>query len=95
MKQIPPTQARGTLGVMQAPSSDETPELEYLDKKVKKWLGKLLASKLQRKEVTKAVHMTIMRTLCYGLLATAMTFNKCDTLTKLLLNRALPKMGIV
>ena len=41
MKQIPPTQARETLGVMQAPSRDETPEIEYLEKKLKKWLGKL------------------------------------------------------
>ena len=95
MKQIPPTQARETLGVMQAPSGDETPELEYLEKKLKKWLGKLWASKLQRQDVTKAVHITIMRTLRYGLLATAMTYDECDSLTKTLLMGALPKMGIV
>ena len=35
MKQIPPTQARETLGFMQAPSGDETPELEYLESKLK------------------------------------------------------------
>ena len=32
MKQIPPTQARETLEVMQAPLGDETPEVEYLKK---------------------------------------------------------------
>ena len=36
-----------------------------------------------------------MRTLRYGLLATAMTFDECDTLMKMLLTRVLPKMGIV
>ena len=41
MKQIPPTQARETLGVMQAPSGDETPEVKYLEQKLKKWIGKL------------------------------------------------------
>ena len=95
MKQIPPTQARETLGVMQSPSGNETPELEYIERKLKKWLGKLWTSTLQCQDLTKAVHMTIMRTLHYGLLATAMTFDKCDTLMKLLLNGALPKMGIV
>ena len=75
MKQIPPTQARETLGVMQALSGNETSEVEYLEGKLKKWLGKLWASKLQHQDVTKAVHMAIMRTLHYGLLATAMTFD--------------------
>ena len=95
MKQIPRTQARETLRVMQAPSGDETPKVEYLEKKLKKWLGKLWASKLQRQDVTKAVHITIMRMLRYGLLATAMTYEECDTLIKLLLTGELPKMGIV
>ena len=95
MKQIPPTQARETLGVMQAPSGDKTPEVEYIEGKLKKWFGKLWASKLQHQDVTKAVHITNMRTLRYSLLATAMTFEECDKLMKLVLNGALPKMGIV
>ena len=36
-----------------------------------------------------------MRTLRYGLLATAMTYEECNTLMKLLLTGVLPKMGIV
>ena len=94
MKQIPPTQARETLGVMQAPSGDKTPEVEYLERKLKKWLCKLWASKLQRQDVTKAVHIPIMRTLHHGLLPTAMTFKECNKLMKMLLTGALPKMGI-
>ena len=39
--------------------------------------------------------MTIVRTITYGLVATAMNFEQCDKLTRILLKVALPKMGIV
>ena len=95
MKQILPTQARETLGVMQAPSGDETPELEYLEKKLKKWITKIRASPLKQKDVTRALQMTIMRTLRYGLVATAMTYEQCDHLTRTLIQGTLSKMGVV
>ena len=39
--------------------------------------------------------MTIMRTLCYGLVATALTYDESDLITRQLLRGALPKMGII
>ena len=41
MKQLDPTTARETLGVMQAPSGDEEPEVQYLQKKLKTWITKI------------------------------------------------------
>ena len=95
MKQIPPTQARETLGVMQAPSGDESAEVHYLRKKVKIWLGKLWVSNLQKMDVMKATHMTIMHTIRYRLVATALDYEQCDVITGELLSGVLPKMGIV
>ena len=51
------------LGVMQAPLGAEDAEVDYLDVKIKKWVGKIKSSALQCQEVTWAVYMTIMRTL--------------------------------
>ena len=39
--------------------------------------------------------MTIMRTLRYGLITTALTYNQCDSLTKQLAQGVLPKLGII
>lgn len=47
MKQLSPTTARETLGVMQAPSGDEGPEVRYLQQKLKKWTTKIRSSPLQ------------------------------------------------
>ena len=41
MKQLAPTQARETLGVMQVPSGTEEPEVKYLQQKVEKWVKQL------------------------------------------------------
>ena len=95
MKQIAPMQARETLGVMQASSGTKEPEVKYLQQKVKKWVLKIRHSPLQRQDVQKAVHMTIMRTLRYGLIATALNYNQCDIIMKQLIQGVLPKMGIV
>ena len=95
MKQIPPTQARETLGVMQAPSGDESAKVEHIRKKLKIWLGKLWASHLQKADVIKATHITIMRTIRYGLIAIALDYEQCDAITGELLSGVLPKMGIV
>ena len=95
MKQIASTSARETLGVMQAPSGIEDEEEEYLHKKLKAWNKKIYTSGLKRSDITKAVNMTIVRTIRYGLVATALDFNQCDKLTRTLLKVALPKMGIV
>ena len=61
MEQIRCTQAGETLGVMQALSCNESAELEYIQKKIQRWVGKLWATSLQRKDVIKATHMTIMK----------------------------------
>ena len=95
MKQISSTSARETLGVMQAPSGIEDEEEKYLHEKVKAWNKKIYTSGLRRHDVTKAVNMTIVRTIRYGLVATALNFKQCDKLTRTLLRVALPKMGIV
>ena len=95
MKQLPATQARETLGVMQAPSGDENPEVQYLQKKLQTWISKIRSSPLQRHDIRKATKMTIMRTLRYGLIATALSFDQCDVLTKQLIQGVLPKMGII
>ena len=95
MKQIPATTARETLGVMQSPSGNEDEEEKYLTKKLKIWNQKIYTSTLRRHDITKAVNMTIVRTIRYGLVATAMSFEQCDKLTRTLLKVALPKMGIV
>ena len=47
MKQLAPTTARETLGVMQAPSGDKEPEVQYLQKKLKTWIAKIRSSSLQ------------------------------------------------
>ena len=60
MKQLDPETARETLGVMQAPSGNEEPEVEYLLQKVKAWNAKIKQSSLQQQDVTKAVNMRIM-----------------------------------
>ena len=39
--------------------------------------------------------MTIMRTLQYGLIATAMNYDQCNIITKQLISGILPKMGII
>ena len=95
MKQMPLTQGRETLGAMQAPSGNETPELKYLESKLKKWIAKIQSSSLKRQDVTRALQMTIMRTLHYGLVATAMSYKQCDHLTRTLIQGTLSKMGVV
>ena len=95
MKQILPTQARETLGVMQTPSGNETPELEYLENKLRKWISKIRSFSLRRKDVTRALQMTIMQTLHYGLVATAMIYEQFDHLTWTLIQGTLSKMGVV
>ena len=95
MRQLELTQARETLGVMQALSGDETAEHNYLEDKVKKWICIIRSSPLQRQDVTRAVSVTITRTLRYGLIATALSYDQCDDLTKLLVRGVLPKMGII
>ena len=95
IKHIPPTKARETLGVVQAPLGAEDAEVDYLDAKIKKWIGKIRSSALQCQDVTWAVNMTIMRTLQYGLIAMAMDLPQCTDLTKHLIWGVLPKMGIV
>ena len=95
MRQLEPTQSRETLGVMQVPSGDETAEHNYLEGEVKEWIRKIRSSPLQRQDVTRAVSVTITRTLCYGLIATALSYDQCDDLTKLLIQGVLPKMGII
>ena len=76
-------------------SGDETAEQNYLEEKVKKWIRKIRSSPLQRQDVTRAVLVTITRTLQYGLIATALSYDQCDDLTKLLIRGVLPKMGII
>ena len=88
-------EAQETLGVMQAPSGAEDVEVDYLDAKIKKLIGKTRSSALQRQDFTQAVNMTIMRTLRYGLIATAMDLQQCTDLTKHLIWGFLPNMGIV
>ena len=78
MKQIPATTARETLGVMQAPSGNEDEEEKYLHRKLKTWNQKIYTSTLRRHDITKAVNMTIVRTIPYGLVATATDFQQCD-----------------
>ena len=95
MTQLPPTQAREMLGVMQAPSGNEIEEYKYLESKIKKWVQRVQYSTLQRQDVTRAVFITIMRTLQYGLIATALSFDQCDDLTKTVLRGTLTKMGII
>ena len=95
MKQLDTRTARETLGVLQAPSGDEEPEVKNLLEKVKSWNARTRHSSLQRQDVTRAVNMTIMRTLRYGLVATAMNYKQCDIITKELLKGVLSKMGII
>ena len=95
MTQIPLTKARETLGVMQAPSGHEDEEETYLHKKLKNWNTKIYHSSLKRQDITKAVNMTIVSTIQYRLVSTALNFQQGDKLTRTLLKVALPKMGIV
>ena len=95
MKQLDATTARQTLGVMQSPSGNEDAEVSYLQDKVKLWTAKIKSSPLQRHDVRRAVQMTLMRTLRYGLVATALTYDECDLLTRQVLRGVLPKMGII
>ena len=64
---------------MQSPSGNEDEEEKYLHKKVKAWNQKSYNSALRRHDVTKAVNVTIVRTIRYVLVATAMDFEQCDT----------------
>ena len=80
---------------MQAPSGCEDSELSYLQQKIKLWTAKIWYNPLQRHNVRRAVQMTIMQSLRYGLVATALTYEECDLLTKQLIRGALPKMGII
>ena len=95
MKQLDSKTARETLGVMQALSGEKEPEVKFLLEKVKSGHAKIKHSSLQNQDVTKAVNMTIMRSLRYGLVATAITYKQCDEITKELLKGVLPKMGII
>ena len=95
MKQLDSNTARETLGVMQAPSGCEDSEISYLQQKVKTWTAKICSSSLQRHDVRRAVQMTIMRSLRYGLVATALPYDECDLITRQLVRGVLPKMGII
>ena len=64
MKQIPATTAREMLGVrMQSPSGSEDEEEKYLHRKLKTRNQKIYTSALRRHDITKAVNMTIVRTI--------------------------------
>ena len=80
---------------MQAPSGNEESEVSCLQNKVKIWSAKIRYNPLQRHDVQRAVQMTIMRTLRYGLVATALTYDECDLISRHLIRGVLPKMGIV
>ena len=95
IKQLEPSTARETLGVMQSITGDEQPQVEKLLKKIKQWETNVMPSGLTPHETRIAMTSTIGRTLEYPLPATAMNTDQCQQLNKAFKKCALPKSGIV
>jgi hypothetical protein len=94
LKHIPVSKAAETLGVHLAANSDTSAQMLHLETKVREWVDKMKAGVLTRQEMWVALQSTIWRTLLYPLPATNLSKKQCKKIMSILLQFALPTLGI-
>ena len=95
IKQLEPTDARETLGVMQSADGNEKAQVEKMVSKINKWKDNIWNSSITRTQARIAIDTTIGKTLDYPLPATAISAKECNYISSTFEKVALPKVGII
>ena len=95
IKQLEPTDARETLGVMQSADGNEKAQVDKMISKIDKWKDNIWNSSITRTQARIAIDATIGKTLDYPLPATAISAKECNYISNTFERVALPKAGII
>jgi hypothetical protein len=88
------TEAKETLGLWIAADGNQTKQFEALLGKIKAWADRIRSGLLSVVETWYSLSTGILKILDYPLAATSISYKDCSRLMTLLLQAALPKMGL-
>ena len=95
IEQLPPQEARRTLGIRAAPDGNMDAEFEFLSKRIKAWTDLIQTRRLPHHLVWTALHTGILKTLAYPLPASTFSADQCRRLMHPLLQVGLSRSHIV
>ena len=89
-----PHVGRETLGTFLAPDGNNVDQLKKMTKDTKKWAAQMKRGFMSKFLADLSVRTRIMKSLEYPTAAITLTENECRKIMTIILNAALPKMGI-
>jgi hypothetical protein len=95
LKQMQPWEAERTLGVRLAPDGNMNAQFEWMLQTARTWVENIRTGHLPRHLTWQAWKSTIQKTLEYPLTTTTLTEAQCNKLTSVLVQTALPRIGIM
>ena len=87
-------EARQTLGTWIAPEGNMKKQTKSLIDKSRQWAAQIRSRHVQRHDAWASLHTKIMKSIEYPLPATTLAQTKCNKIMSIILQAALPKLGI-
>ena len=94
LEKISLSEARELLGVWIAPNQNQNKQFTVLLEKAKQWAHEVRGSSLEKEDVWRSLHTTILKSLQYPLPAAMLSKKQCNAIMSPLLLAGLPKMKI-